>query len=719
MDYLLRSGTFIDLLSVVKQSLRAGVERYSLKELEKYHEYLREMDLRKLAGHKMAYELLLETNRVEDASAEDKEAIKIYNQDDCRSTKNLHHWLERLRQEIINAGEDIPRPPFREGDANEKITEHQFRIKPIFDDLMNGVPVDLLERNEEQQARFILANMLDWYRREEKSFWWEYFRLIELPNEELLDEKNAIGGLRFTGQRIPDKKSVIDTYHFPSQECDLSEGNTIKNREGKSAGKIVLLDFDQQILQLRKGQTIKDLHPDAIFSLERYPTNDKVESIIGLAEWVRQNGFNSGSRQYGAARDLLLRNKPGVGAPVNPQPDLISSAKDWALKLDGSVLPIQGPPGSGKSYTASKMIVELIAKKKKIGVTALSHKVITALLEKIHSAAIAAKRKVSMLQKTSDDEYDPEWDVSSSSSDVAESIRDYDVIAGTSFMWCLPAFTDSVDYLFVDEAGQLSLIDTLAIAHAAKNLVLLGDPQQLKQPQKGVHPEGTDVSALEHILNGNKTLSDDQGIFLSKTFRMHPSICSFDSELFYENKLSSINGLENQRIGGSSRFTGNGLFFAPVIHEGNSNCSVEEVEMVTEIVNELCNGKNYWINKDNKKVKLIKDHIKIITPYNAQVSELSKRIEGVAIGTVDKFQGQEAPVIIFSMATSTPQDAPRGMDFLYSPNRFNVAVSRARAVFIMVANPALFEAECKTPGQIKLVNAFCRFVEVAKTAASL
>jgi len=272
----------------------------------------------------------------------------------------------------------------------------------------------------------------------------------------------------------------------------------------------------------------------------------------------------------------------------------------------------------------------------------------------------------------------------------------------------------SVDYLIIDEAGQLSLIDTIAVSHAALNIILLGDPQQLQQPQQGVHPPGTEVSSLHHIVGELKTINSDQGIFLSQTRRMHPSICDFDSEMFYERKLNAVADLVNQVIEGSDVFDSAGLFFIPVNHEGNTNKSDEETEVVAKVVNRLLNGDVRWYDPQKKPYKVSNEYIKIITPYNSQVAALRDKIDNVSIGTVDKFQGQEAPIVILSMATSTPADAPRGMEFLYSPNRFNVAVSRARTAFIMVANPLLLEADCKSPAQMKLANAFCRFVEVAK-----
>ena len=272
----------------------------------------------------------------------------------------------------------------------------------------------------------------------------------------------------------------------------------------------------------------------------------------------------------------------------------------------------------------------------------------------------------------------------------------------------------------MDEAGQLSLIDTIALSHAGRNLVLLGDPQQLKQPQKGSHPEGTEVSALEHILQGAKTIDEDKGLFLDKTWRLHPAINCFISELFYDSKLHPMEQNEKQTLDGNTKFKKPGLYFEPVVHSGNQNNAPEEVERVKQIVDELLRSELSWIDTKEEKQLLTKKNIKIISPYNAQVNTLKRHVQGIDIGTVDKFQGQQAAVIILSMATSTPEDAPRGMEFLYSLNRLNVAVSRVRAVFILVASPLLFEPECRSPHQMQLANAVCRLKEmtVANNQAS-
>jgi uncharacterized protein len=274
---------------------------------------------------------------------------------------------------------------------------------------------------------------------------------------------------------------------------------------------------------------------------------------------------------------------------------------------------------------------------------------------------------------------------------------------------------NSVDVLFVDEAGQMSLANVLAISQAATSIVLLGDPQQLDQPLRGVHPPGAEVSALGHLLNGRATIGVDQGLFLTETRRLHPDVCAFTSELFYDKRLASCPENARQRIHVDGPLDGTGLRFAPVEHSGNQNESREEVEKVFELVDGLLRTGATWTRKNGETVRLRLDDILVVAPYNAQVSALAERLPvGARVGTVDKFQGQEAPVVFYSMGTSTPEDAPRGMEFLYSSNRLNVATSRARCVAVIVASPALFQVRCKTPRQIELANAFCRYLEMAQ-----
>jgi uncharacterized protein len=274
---------------------------------------------------------------------------------------------------------------------------------------------------------------------------------------------------------------------------------------------------------------------------------------------------------------------------------------------------------------------------------------------------------------------------------------------------------NSVDVLFVDEAGQMSLANVLAASPSATSIVLLGDPQQLDQPQKGVHPPGADVSALSHLLNGRATIADDQGIFLTETRRLHPDVCAFTSEIFYEGRLVARPENARQRLNTGNSLGGTGLRFAPVLHSGNQNESPEEVDKVAVAIEGLLKSGATWTDKKGETHPIALEDILVVAPYNAQVAALIERLPaGSRVGTVDKFQGQEAPIVLYSTATSTPEDAPRGMEFLYSLNRLNVAVSRARCVAVIVASPALFQVQCKTPRQIELANAFCRYLEMAR-----
>lgn len=715
IDTFLRSDTFVDLYGVVRQSIRASVEKYSIKDLEIFFGYERKMDLRELSRHKSQLELLLQTGNIDKLSKVTQAAVQLYNQDDCESLVRLQAWLEEIRNDLIKNGADITRPIDGEGAASDRITAHQESIKPIMDALLEGVPPIRAERNNVQQAQFILAHMLDWYRREMKSFWWEFFRLKELPEDELLEERKALSFLQFTGERVPEKRSVVDTYTFPYQECDLRIGQLLEDQEDNKIGTIHYIDVDSRLLKIKKGPSKINLaHPVTVMSLESVNSGTKEEAVISLAEWVVANAMESDSETYRAARQLLMNVSPTLTEERTEYEDITEKIFDFVSKLDNSYLPVQGPPGAGKSFTGSHLIVKLVQEGKKIGITALSHKVISNLLTKVWEVAGEKDLSIQMLQKVKAD-YDEEvpWQVTTGEDAIQAALGNADVIAGTSFMWSKPPYTDGVDYLFVDEAGQLSLIDTLAVSHSCSNLVLLGDPQQLKQPQQGVHPDGTEVSALEHVLQDEKTISDEQGIFLAETWRMHPSINAFVSELFYENRLKSKDHLDQQQILGS-KYSGAGLYLEEVEHSGNTNSSSEEVEKVVEIVHQLTSGETTFINQKGEEATLTTSDIKIITPYNAQVQVIKQQLPTLEVGTVDKFQGQEAPVIIYSVATSSLEDAPRGMDFLFSPNRFNVAVSRARTRFIMVANPAIFEAECKSPHQIKLANAFCRFKELSQ-----
>jgi superfamily I DNA and/or RNA helicase len=361
------------------------------------------------------------------------------------------------------------------------------------------------------------------------------------------------------------------------------------------------------------------------------------------------------------------------------------------------------------------MICELVDKGARVGVTANSHKVIRHLLDEVVKVADERGLALKAIQKVSDPEDSTDRIICTTKNpEVFQELGiSCQIGAGTAWLWARPEALRCVDVLFVDEAAQMSLANALAISHAGTSVVLLGDLRQLEQPIQGSHPEGTDVSALDHLLDGRQTIHGDQGLFLEETWRLHPEICSFTSEMFYESRLLPRPGLNNQRIISRGPVQGSGLRLLPVRHTGNQSSSPEEAEHVEWVVRGLLDEKAEWADKDGNVKPLTLGDIFVIAPYNAQVFELQERLPGARIGTVDKFQGQEAPIVVYSLTTSTQADAPHGMEFLYSLNRLNVATSRARCACVLVACPDLFEPECRTPRQIQLANAFCRYREIA------
>ena len=730
VDELLRAGVLVDLYRAVRQGLRASVESYSIKKLEPLYEFTREVRLIDANVALNTFQAVLafgtgEENLSEEDFAEIRKAIEGYNRDDCVSTLRLRDWLEELRRELeARTGAPLPRPVPKTGEATEDLSAYLERVRAIEARLVADLPADENERTEEQQARWLLAQLLEWHRREEKSAWWEYFRLCELTDQELQEDKSALGGLVYEGVVGETKRSLIHRYRFPLQDHAIDRAPSVHDpRTQSGVGEIVAIDERALTIDIKRGASSPVPHPTAL--IPHNIINAKVlrESLLQLGSSVADNGIEAPG-PLKAARDLLLRMPPRLRgttlrdlAAANQQSTEV--AKQVALALDNTVLPIQGPPGSGKTYTGSRMIVELVRNGLKVGITAVSHKVISKLLEETCAAAREAGVNLQAIQKgDGGDGCDDEIVTRAKNNEaVANALGDHEaqVAAGTVWLWARPEMADAVDVLFVDEAGQMSLANVLAASPAAKSIVLLGDPQQLDQPQRGVHPPGAEASALSHLLNGRATIGDDQGLFLAESWRLHPDVCAFTSEVFYDNRLMPRPENAIQRLNAQGPFDGTGLRYVPANHSGNSSESPEEAEKVSEIVEQLLREGTTWTNKKGETAPLLLKHILIVAPYNAQVSALAQRLPaGARIGTVDKFQGQEAPVVIYSMTTSTPEDAPRGMEFLYSSNRLNVATSRAQCVTVLVANPGLFDVQCKTLRQIELANAFCLYLEMAQ-----
>jgi uncharacterized protein len=396
----------------------------------------------------------------------------------------------------------------------------------------------------------------------------------------------------------------------------------------------------------------------------------------------------------------------------------LEERKEIVAALDGSHLFIQGPPGSGKTYTGARLIVDLIGRGQRVGVTSTSHKVIHNLLEEVEKVAAEGGVEFRGLKKSSGGNPESEF---ASEHGLVDSVADNAALndpearltAGTAWHYCRED-TEPLDYLFIDEAGQVSLADALALSTAARNVVLLGDPQQLPQVAAAAHPEGSSLSVLEHLLGERQTVDPAGGVFLERTWRLHPDVCAFVSELMYDGRLRSAPGRERQRIDAEGELTGTGLRWLPVEHEARSQASEEEADRIAKAIEPLLNNAGYTDDEGNQK-PLEPSDILVVTPYNAQVKCLQDRLPpNIRIGTVDKFQGQEAQIVFFSMATSSSEEIPRNVEFLFSRNRLNVAISRARALAVLVASPRLLDIKANSIEQMRLVNALCRFVEVAE-----
>jgi superfamily I DNA and/or RNA helicase len=410
-----------------------------------------------------------------------------------------------------------------------------------------------------------------------------------------------------------------------------------------------------------------------------------------------------------------------AGELLQDGPAHLERIKEIVRGLDHSYLFIQGPPGSGKTYTGAHLVLDLLSEGYSVGVASNSHKAINNLLGDVekHAADINFRG----LKKSSSTDQDFESELEEPLIGNSRKNADFtgghglDLIAGTAWLWCRQEMRQSVDYLILDEAGQISLADALAMGTASRNLVLLGDPLQLAQVSQGAHPDGSAVSVLEHLLGEDGTIPPRRGVFLDHTRRMHPDVCRFVSEAVYEGRLSAIEECDRQRIDADGSLTGTGVRAILLDHEGNTRSSPEEATRVAEEIQRMVGAAYTKANGDT--VSLTQDDFMVVSPYNAQVrclrAELNRQgLTTVPVGTVDKFQGQEAAVVFFSMATSSGEEIPRNVEFLYSRNRLNVAVSRARCLAVLVASPKLLTTRCRTVEQMRLVNALCWFVEMAE-----
>jgi uncharacterized protein len=728
IDRLLRAGALVDLHQAYKQGMRASVEEYSLKKVEAFYGFERKTPLETSRGAMRYVEHRLELGwGNEEMPKRFREVMEGYNSEDCLSAAKLRDWLEKEREKLVGDGVSVPRFSDRDEKASEETEKQQTRVAKLVEQLTKNIPADRKLRTKEQQAQWLLAQLLDWHRRDAKPKAWRYFDLRGMDDADLMEERDAVSGLVWMGSVTSASGSIADRYSFPNQETSVRPDDKKEvHYKSQRIGTVMAMDPIGRTIDVKKISDAAGFHPTSIFVKEPY-RNPKAQqdSLYRLGCWVRDNGIAAAGPWRGV-RDLLHRKPPELS---NSESLKISGVEEFANELtrvvsalNSSVLAVQGPPGSGKTTSAAQAIEALVIKRKmQIGVTALSHSVIRNLLGAI---VIEGAGSVRCMHKSDgkEDGSNDEIVVTTKNEVGLKGLkqRSVDVLGGTCFLWAREEFANSVDVLFVDEASQISLADVLAISQAAKSVVLIGDPQQLARPGDASHPPGAELSGLEYILMDPelgklKTMPEYLGLFIDETKRLHPKICEFTSTAFYEGRLHSRAFTRSRVIEGHSWLKGAGLWFVPVRHEGNRNSSTEEVDMIARIVEGLLKPEVHWFDRAGKSQRLKEKDILIVAPYNAQVSDLGARLPKLSVGTVDKFQGQEGAVVIYSLTTSSPEDAPRGMEFLYSLNRLNVATSRAMTTVILVGSPKLFEPECRTPRQMQLANAFCGYLEMAIT----
>ncbi len=671
VDDLLRREVLVDLFAVVRQALRAGVPSYSIKELEALYGFERRAELRSGDDSIVLFDEWLESR--DDAILQ---KIADYNEEDCRSTFELRDWLLGLRQHEL---------PWREPPELREPKQEAAAARAEREEIREA----LLERGEE-----LAALLLHYHPREEKPAWWWFFQRLESTSAELVDDPESIGELEHDLSVPPEKvkQSWAHWFSFPPQQHRLDEGDQVIDPfTGGNAGHIDELDNANGRLRLVRGPSLDEVPlPRALIPTGPYDTRCQQKALVRLGRSLLEV-----DGRYRALERVLRCELPLGGARV--QRDGLEERQRLAEELEGSHLFVQGPPGSGKTWTGARLVVHLLEQKKRVGVASTSHKAIHNLLGEIEEAALRHRGLKKSSQGNDESIYTSRH---ITSEEEIEPFLDPEVrlLAGTAWLFAREELDQQLDYLVIDEAGQVSLADALAMGTSARSLVLLGDPLQLAQVTQGIHPAGSGASVLEHLLGDAQTVPEDRGLFLDRTRRMHPDVCGFISGAFYEGRLES----EELCLGRTTPL-GTGLRYLPVEHVGNRQSSEEEAEVVRAEVGRLL------------EVGVSAGEILVVAAYNAQVRCLRSRLPpDVRVGTVDKFQGQEADVVFFSMASSSGADIPRGLEFLLSANRLNVAISRARCLAYLVASPRLLEVDCRSIEQMRLANALCRFVETAQ-----
>jgi len=695
LDRLLRERRFVDLFAVVRGGLIGSEPNYSIKSMEAFYDRKRDGEVKTAGGSVVAYERWRET---QDQQILDE--IEDYNRVDCISTEELRDWLVNIR----------PSGPWPilAPDAGDKEVEDDTDTQALRNMLAgSGLP---------QDRQDMLFNLGVFHSREMKPAQWAVFDSAAKDEDDLFDDLNALAGLEAVGPIEPIKKSFARSYNYPQQEMKLRGGKkaTFPVFDGPpTTVGIEAMDRRARQITVKAGPGKAHLLADQLTLHPDWPLNTGV-----IASALRDViADQCGARRFTAVDDLLSRTAPRLGS--GPKVDLLDGEDPVAgtiavvNDMDGTVLPIQGPPGTGKTYVSARAILSLVRKGYRVGVASNSHEAIRnvlmgCLLALEDDDPDITLENAELAHKVSggEDGYpDGFSEITRAQSNDDPALSQAHVVGGTAWFFSRDENVQAFDWLFVDEAGQVGLANMVAMGRAARNIVLVGDPRQLPQVIQGAHPDPANLSCLDWMLGEHATVPADRGIFLPTSRRMHPDVCRFISKQVYEGRLTSHPDTAHQRVTGTT-LPEAGAFWVPVAHEGNAQIAQEEVAAIGKTVTELLSGS--WTEKDGSTRPMSETDIIVVAPYNAQVNALRDAVSlGVRVGTVDKFQGQEAPVCLVSMTASSAEETSRGMEFLFSLNRINVAVSRAKGLALVFGAPRLREAKCNTVEQMQMVNTLC------------
>jgi uncharacterized protein len=708
VDQLLRESRLVDLYKVVREGIRVSKDSYSIKAVEAFYSEKRASDVKKATDSIVVYEKWRESR-----DPELLESIRQYNEEDCRSTWQLRDWLLSLRPGDLPwfaAAAAESKQPARA--KLDKTVVHEKRLEEFHERLVAHPENPDLD----QELAGLVDSVLDFYRRAAKPQWWAIFDRREAELEDLVEDPEVIAGLHdpeYVGEG--DRYSVY-RYRYPDQDFKVRSGDRPLRLDNLRETKVLKIDEDGNTVDLEFRLGKDELEPLAAMSVSIGAPIDM--STMQAAVFAFAESLIQRESRYKAVQDYLQRRTPDIrglepGMPiVGTDAVPLEAAISAVERLDSSYLFIQGPPGTGKTYTGSHLIASLLKAGKRVAVSSNSHKAINNLLEAVEKRMAESGHSFFGMKKVSKAEQgidSTNIENVGSDSAILDADPEPQLVAGTAWTLAKSDFRNAFDYLFIDEAGQVSLANTIAMGMCAKNLILLGDQMQLGQPIQGSHPGRSGQSALEYLLDGEPTIDPDKGIFLNVTYRMHPNVCRFISDAIYDSHLRSADSTLGRRLvlDGSANpaLLPTGIRYFPISHDACSQRSEEEAAAVRVIVESLL-GQRYRDDEGGEHAFTL-DNVLVVAPYNMQVNLLKRFLpKGARVGTVDKFQGQEAEVVIVSMATSSAEYLPRNLDFLFSKNRINVAVSRAKCLSVVLFSPKLLNLRCKSPGEMALVNTF-------------